>query len=72
MREAFEDNRDIFFIKDNSPQTLADKIVEIKDNPKLLKEVGDNALVSYDDKLSNAKAKEILENQIFSKIERLD
>ena len=72
MREAFEDNQDIFFVKDNSPQTLADRIVEIRKNPKLLKEVGDNALISYEKKLSNAKAKEILNSQIFDKIERLD
>ncbi|SFV62972.1 Glycosyl transferase, group 1 [hydrothermal vent metagenome] len=72
MREAFEDNRDIFFVKDNSPQTLAERIVEISRNPKLLKEVGDNALISYDEKLSNAKAKEILDSQIFDKIESLN
>ncbi len=72
MKEAFEDDRDIFFVKDNSPKTLADRILEIRDDPKLIKEVGDNALISYDEKLSNAKAKEILNSQIFDKIERLD
>jgi len=70
MRELFVDNRDIFFVKDNSPQTLADRLVEIKNSPELLKKVGKSALISYDEKLSNAKAKQILDEKIFNHIKR--
>jgi len=65
MQESFTDNEDIFFVKDIHPQTLAERIIEIKNNPKLLQKVGENALISYDEKLSNAKAKLILEEQVF-------
>ena len=68
MKEAFTDNEDIFYVDDIAPETLADRIVEIKNNPELVKSVGENALKSYDDKLSNAKAKAILEEKIFSQL----
>jgi len=68
MQEAFEDNKDIFYVQDIEAQTLASRIIEIKNNPKLLKEVGKNALKSYDEALSNAKATQILEEKIFSKL----
>lgn len=70
MQEAFRDNEDILFTEDATPQTLADRIQEIKQNPKLLKKVGQNALLSYEKKLSNAAAREILEREVFSKIEK--
>ena len=69
MKEAFIDNEDIFFVKNIIPQTLADRIIELNHNPELVKKVGENALKSYDDKLSNAKAKTILEEKIFSHLE---
>ena len=65
MQEAFTDNEDIFFTEDNRPETLAARILEIKQNPKLLQQVGKNALISYDLKLSNARAREIMEEAIF-------
>jgi len=68
MKEAFADNEDIFFIKNIMPQTLADRIIELNDNPELVKKVGRNALISYENKLSNAKAKQILQDNIFSKL----
>lgn len=68
MKEAFTNNEDIFYTKDNQPQTLADRIIEIKNNPDLVENVGKNALKSYDDKLSNARATQILEDEIFSKL----
>ncbi len=69
MQEAFEDNVDIFFVPDIRPQTLADRIIEIKNNPDLLKKVGQNARRAYESKLSNHKAKEILEEKIFTPLE---
>ncbi len=66
MKEAFSDNEDIFYTKDNSPETLANRIVEIKNDKPLLEKVGENALKSYDDKLSNAKAAQIMNEKIFS------
>jgi len=66
MKEAFTDNEDIFYCKDNLPETLAERIAEIKNNPSLVKQVGENASQSYVDKLSNAKARQILEERIFS------
>ena len=69
MKEAFNDNEDIFYVNDTSPESLADRIAEIKNNPQLVKSVGENARRSYDRKLSNARAKAILEEKIFSKLE---
>jgi glycosyltransferase involved in cell wall biosynthesis len=69
MQEAFEDNKDIFYVQDIEAQTLASRIIEIKNNPQLLKEVAKNALKAYDDTLSNAKATQILEDKIFSKLQ---
>ncbi len=68
MKEAFSDNVDIFYTKDNSPETLADRIIEIKNNESLTKSVGENAYKSYFEKLSNAKAAQILDDKIFSKL----
>ena len=68
MKEAFVDNEDIFYVKDIKPETLTNRIIEIKNNPKLVKAVGENALVSYDNKLSNEKAIQTLEDKIFSKL----
>ena len=68
MKEAFSDNEDIFYTKDNSPETLAKRIVEIKNDKPLLEKVGENALRSYDDKLSNAKAAQIMNEKIFSQL----
>ncbi len=68
MKEAFSDNEDIFYTKDNSPETLAKRIVEIKNDKALLKKVGENALKSYDDKLSNAKAAQIMNEKIFNQL----
>jgi len=69
MKEAFTDNEDIFYVDNIAPETLADRIIGIKNNPELVKSVGENALKSYEDKLSNAKAKAILEEKIFSQLE---
>ena len=69
MKEAFVDNEDIFYVKDIKPETLANRIMDIKLNPDLLKSVGENALISYENKLSNATAKKILDEQIFTKLE---
>ena len=68
MKEAFSDNEDIFYTKNNSPATLANRIVEIKNDKLLLEKVGENALKSYDDKLSNAKAAQIMNEKIFSQL----
>jgi len=68
MQEAFIDNQDIFYVKDIKPETLSNRIIEIKNNPELVKLVGKNALISYDNKLSNGKAIQILEDKIFSKL----
>lgn len=68
MKEAFSNNEDIFYTKDNKPETLTDRILEIKNNKSLLEEVGKNAYQLYFDKLSNAKAAQILDKHIFSKL----
>jgi len=70
MKEAFSDNDDIFYVKDIQANTLAERIIEIKMNPSLLQSVGERALQSYDEKLSNAKATHILETEIFSKLKK--
>jgi len=68
MSEAFEDNKDIFFVEDINPKTLANRVVELKNNPQLVKRVGQNALKSYEEKLSNKKAKEIMQEKIFKRL----
>ena len=69
MQEAFTDDEDIFYVQDINPETLANRMIEIKNNPELVTRVGQNALKSYEEKLSNAKAKAILEEKIFSPLE---
>ena len=68
MKESFSNNKDIFYVQDILPETLAKRIVEIKNNQNLVKEVEENALISYEKKLSNATATKILEENIFSKL----
>lgn len=68
MKECFCDNYDIFFVKDIKPQTLAERILEIKRDPELLQEVSKNALDSYDRYLSNERAEAIVVEEIFNKL----
>jgi glycosyltransferase involved in cell wall biosynthesis len=70
MKEAFNDNEDIFYVKDIKAHTLAAKIIELKNNPELVKSVGLNALASYETKLSNQCAKEILQTSIFNPLKQ--
>jgi glycosyltransferase involved in cell wall biosynthesis len=69
MQEAFSDGIDILFVEDIKASTLAAKIVELKNNPELVKKVGQGALKSYEEKLSNKKAKDILQEAIFKRLE---
>jgi glycosyltransferase involved in cell wall biosynthesis len=69
MQEAFSDGVDILFVEDIKASTLAAKIVELKNNPELVKKVGQGALKSYEEKLSNKKAKDILQEAIFKRLE---
>ena len=66
MREAFVDNEDIFFVQDIQPESLAERLMQIKQDPELLKRVGEGAYRSYDLKLSNARARAILDEKIFN------
>ncbi len=68
MAEHFSDNETIFFVHENSPEALAKRLVELKNDPELVKKVGQNALRLYDQKLSNRVAREIAEREIFSKL----
>ena len=72
MQEAFTDNEDIFYVNDIDPKTLAARILEIKNDPDLLRKVGQNALHSYDTKLSNAKASQIMEEKIFTPMRHIN
>ena len=69
MSEAFVDNEDIFYVKDILPQTLAERIITLKNNPTLVNAVGAAALKSYDTKLSNTRAVQILNENIFDTLE---
>ena len=71
MRESFRDNYDIFFVKDINPQTVASRILEVKESPELIESVSKNALSSYQEYLSNAKAESILQESIFKKLKAL-
>jgi len=68
MQESFTDNEDIFYVQDIEPETLADRIIEIKNDPDLHQKVARNALKTYDRLLSNKQAVDTLENKIFSHI----
>ena len=70
MSELFKDNEDIFFVEDIEPKTIANRIIELKNSPDLVEQVGQNALKSYDEKLSNAKAKSIIKEEIFKKLQK--
>jgi len=70
MKESFTDNEDIFYVQDIEPETLAERIIEIKNDPDLILEVGKHALASYESKLSNAKASEIMYEQIFKPLQK--
>ncbi len=72
MKELFHDNENIFYVKDTQPQTLAQRLIELKNNPDLVKYVGENALRTYDKELSNAKATQIMEEKIFARLEGRD
>ena len=67
LNELFTDNKDIFYIQNPSSEELAQRIIEIKNDPTLCQNVADNALKLYQDTLSNEKVQEMLENQILSK-----
>jgi glycosyltransferase involved in cell wall biosynthesis len=72
MAEAFCDNEDIFFVQENTPQALINKLIELKNNPQLVATVGKNALSTYEKKLSNASAESIIEQKIMSKFQNKD
>ncbi len=65
MAEVFEDEKDIFFVPQNTPQALFETLKKIKNDPELLEKVSQNALRTYDEKLSNASAKQIVIKKIF-------
>ncbi len=69
MKEVFRDNHDIFFVKDIEPLSLAERILELKNNPTLIKSVADESLKTYDAILSNAKATQILNDTIYTPLE---
>ncbi|NPA65800.1 MAG: glycosyltransferase family 4 protein [Epsilonproteobacteria bacterium] len=68
MSEAFKDEEDIFFVPENTPKSLFETLLKIKNNPTLLEKVGQNALKTYEKKLSNASAEKIVTEKIFQKI----
>lgn len=70
MKESFSDEQNIFYVDNISATTLADKIIELKNNTDLVKKVGTNALQTYTDKLSIEKTKKYIYKSIFSKLQR--
>jgi len=68
MKELFEDDETIFFVKDSTPESLAKKILEIKNDKELCQKVATNALALYNDKLSNEKVTALLEKEVLSKL----
>jgi glycosyltransferase involved in cell wall biosynthesis len=70
MSEVFCDNEDIFFVEHNTPQDLAKKLIELKNNKELVERVSKNALATYAKKLSNASAEAIVTHEIFNKLQQ--
>lgn len=68
MKELFVGDESIFFVKDSSPETLANKILEIKNNDALRKKVASNAMNLYKGTLSNEKVTELLEKEVLTKL----
>jgi len=67
MKELFKDDETIFFVKESTPESLAEKILEIKNNQALCQKVADNALKLYKNTLSNEKVTALLEKEVLSK-----
>jgi glycosyltransferase involved in cell wall biosynthesis len=68
MKELFVEDKSIFFVKGSTPSSLAKKILEIKNNEVLCKEVAQNAIHLYNSLLSNKEVTKLLENEVLSKL----
>jgi glycosyltransferase involved in cell wall biosynthesis len=69
LAELFTDNEDIFYIYEPKAEALAQRIIEIKNNPELCTKVADNALKLYKKSLSNDYITQRLEKEILTKVE---
>jgi len=68
MNELFVGDESIFFVKDSTPESLAQKIMDIKHNESLRETVAHNAATLYQNILTNQKVTEQLEKEILSKL----
>ena len=71
MNELFVGDESIFFVKDSTPESLAQKILEIKHDEKLRKIVSENAYNLYVKKLTNKSVTALLEEKILNKLPQL-
>ena len=69
LSELFTDNKDIFYIHEPKAEALAERILEIKNNPELCEKVAINSYKIYEEQLSNEKITERLEENILHKLE---
>ena len=68
MKELFVGDESIFFVEDSKPETLAKKILEIKNNKVLCDKVGKNAGELYQNTLTNKSVTALLEEKILNKL----
>jgi len=72
MNELFVGDESIFFVKDSTPESLAQKISEIKNDDDLRKKVANNAYELYLKTLTNKSVTVLLEEKILSKLYKED
>ncbi len=69
MKELFTADETIFFVGDSTPESLAKKIIEIKNDELLCKRVATNAAKLYREKLSNQVVTQLLKEKVLKKFE---
>lgn len=69
LSELFTDNENIFYMYEPKAEALAERILEIKADPKLCETVATNAYKIYKEQLSNEKITQRLEENILNKLE---
>ena len=68
MKELFVGDENIFFVKDSASESLAQKILEIKNDDDLRREVASNAYALYLKTLTNKSVTTLLEEKILNKL----
>ncbi len=69
MEELFVENESIFFVQDSTAESLAKKIIMIKNDKALREKIAHNAAVLYGSTLSNKRVTELFEAKVLKPLE---